>query len=91
MSADAELRRPSIGPEPQDEESGARAITEKVTDEDVPAENVTSQDVPSKQRIVVILLGLGVSQNLQLSMMINQLTNDIVKLSVFLAALDIVS
>lgn len=41
-----------------DEEYGAK---EKVSEEDVPEENVTYQDSPSKQRVVIILLGLGVS------------------------------
>lgn len=41
-----------------DEEYGA---TEKVSVEDIPEENVTYQDSPSKQRVVIILLGLGVS------------------------------
>jgi hypothetical protein len=35
---------------------------EKVSQEDVPEENVTYHDSPSKQRVVIILLGLGVSQ-----------------------------
>ncbi|KAJ5884406.1 efflux pump antibiotic resistance protein [Penicillium tannophilum] len=34
---------------------------EKVSEEDVPEENVTYQDSPSKQRVVIILLGLGLS------------------------------
>lgn len=40
-----------------DEEHGAK---EKFSVEDVPEENVTYQDSPSKQRVVIILLGLGV-------------------------------
>ncbi|KAJ5627273.1 efflux pump antibiotic resistance protein [Penicillium herquei] len=60
MSAEKEEHL-SIGANARDEELAANTVPEKFAEEDVPAENVTYQDNPSKQRIVIILLGLGLS------------------------------
>ncbi|KAJ5720670.1 efflux pump antibiotic resistance protein [Penicillium malachiteum] len=61
MSSEKEEHRLSIGAHARDEELAASTVPEKFAEEDVPAENVTYQDNPSKQRIVIILLGLGLS------------------------------
>ncbi|KAJ5280711.1 efflux pump antibiotic resistance protein [Penicillium angulare] len=58
----AEEDRLSAGAQAKDEEQGVvNKNTEKLADEDIPAENVTNEDSPSKQRIAIILLGLGLS------------------------------
>ncbi|KAJ5949318.1 efflux pump antibiotic resistance protein [Penicillium verhagenii] len=49
----------AIGAQTADEERGTEM--EKFSEEDVPEENVTAQDTPSKQRVVIILIGLGLS------------------------------
>ncbi|KAJ5108154.1 efflux pump antibiotic resistance protein [Penicillium angulare] len=57
----AEEDRSSVGVQAKDEEHGVDKNTEKLAEEDIPAENVTYEDSPSKQRIAIILLGLGLS------------------------------
>ncbi|KAJ5777614.1 efflux pump antibiotic resistance protein [Penicillium odoratum] len=54
MSEDQDVALTQI----KDEEHG---VTEKISKEDIPEENVTHQDTPGKQRVVIILLGLGLS------------------------------